>query len=51
LAHNIEFRRLFFGEDDAFDFFNSDGKVNMKEVYRYALDENGLPVPSPVVRV
>jgi hypothetical protein len=31
--------------------YTDSGKVNMKEVYRYALDENGLPVPSPVVRV
>jgi beta-lactamase superfamily II metal-dependent hydrolase len=31
--------------------YTDSGKVDMKEAYAYALDENGLPVPSPVVRV
>ena len=31
--------------------YTDSGKVDMKAVYAYALDENGLPVPSPVVRV
>ena len=31
--------------------YTDSGKVDMKEVYAYSLDENGLPVPSSVVRV
>lgn len=31
--------------------YTDSGKVNMKEAYCYSLDENGLPVPAPVVRV
>jgi beta-lactamase superfamily II metal-dependent hydrolase len=31
--------------------YTDSGKANMKEAYCYSLDENGLPVPAPVVRV
>ena len=31
--------------------YTDSGKTNMKEAYCYALDDNGLPVPTPVVRV
>jgi beta-lactamase superfamily II metal-dependent hydrolase len=31
--------------------YTDSGKTNMKEAYCYALDENGQPVPTPVVRV
>jgi len=30
--------------------YTHSGKADMKEAYCYALDQNGLPVPSPVVR-
>jgi hypothetical protein len=30
--------------------YTDSGKVDMKEVYSYALDADGLPVPSPVMR-
>lgn len=30
--------------------YTDSGKTDMKEAYCYLLDENGLPVPSPVVR-
>lgn len=32
-----------------FDYTDS-GKADMKEAYAYSLDENGLPVPTPVIR-
>lgn len=31
--------------------YTDSGKTDMKEAYAYTLDENGLPVPSPVVQV
>jgi len=31
--------------------YTDSGKSDMKEAYAYILDENGLPVPSPVVKV
>jgi hypothetical protein len=31
--------------------YTDSGKSDMKEAYAYTLDENGLPVPSPVVKV
>ncbi|MCE5250183.1 competence protein, partial [bacterium] len=31
--------------------YTDSGKVDMKEAYCYSLDKNGLPVPSPVVRI
>ncbi|HUQ69945.1 MAG TPA: MBL fold metallo-hydrolase [Planctomycetaceae bacterium] len=31
--------------------YTDSGKDDMKEAYAYTLDENGLPVPSPVVKV
>jgi hypothetical protein len=31
--------------------YTDSGKADLKEAYCYALDEHGLPIPSPVVRV
>jgi hypothetical protein len=31
--------------------YTDSGKANMKEAYCYRLDENGLPISAPVVRV
>jgi hypothetical protein len=31
--------------------YTDSGKADMKEAYAYSLDENGLPTPSPVVKV
>lgn len=31
--------------------YTDSGKSDMKEAYAYALDENGTPIPSPVVKV
>jgi hypothetical protein len=30
--------------------YTDSGKADMKEAYCYTLDQNGLPVPSPIVR-